>query len=110
MSAQPQGRAGGMVVGVWFVYSGGNRRGRLCREVVHVGWLMEAPLHLHLRDALREAERHVVHLRGHRFARRTRFPTLNRLSQRRLGLQRRLGWRRGLDWRFRLASWVCSRS
>ena len=37
-------------------------------------------------------------------------PTLNRLSQRRLGLQRRLGWRRGLDWRFRLASWVCSRS
>ena len=92
MSAQPQGRAGGMVVGVWFVYSGGNRRGRLCREVVHVGWLMEAPLHLHLRDALREAERHVVYLCGHRLASWIRFPALNRLA-----MQRRLDWQRGVD-------------
>ena len=29
----------------------------------------------HLRDALREAERHIVYLRGHRLARRIRSPT-----------------------------------
>ena len=75
---------------------------------------MGAPLHSHLRYALRKAERHIVHLRVRRFANRTRFSAL-RLRQcrldlqrrlglrRRLGLQRRFGWRRGLDWRFRLA-------
>ena len=38
------------------------------------GWMVGAwgeagvPLPMHLRDALREAERHVVHLPGHRLA------------------------------------------
>ena len=61
---------------------------------------------LHLQVALREAERHVVHLRGHRRVCRIRFPMLNRLSQRRLGLQRRLGWQRRVDWRLRAGSAV----
>ena len=77
-------------------------RGRCCEWVRCVGTHGLAPAS----RALREAERHVVHLRGHRRVCRIRFPMLNRLSQRRLGLQRRLGWQRRVDWRLRAGSAV----
>ena len=68
---------------------------------------------LHLRDAPRGVERHVVHLRGHWFGVQVSIAEQARVAEQvgvaaqlgvrsRLGWLRRLGWWSRLGWRLRL--------